>query len=185
MFAEPYISPVISYPCYIQIWQHLKGAKAQIKIRRLKVETRRRRDSCSRLMTQSFLIFVQPVVIQSSTRHGIVFLCATFGQHETNIQSASSFNENMLKAFWEQTGDNRHVFFTKDTGSCVRLDMFIFDSPQLKFILMGSRLLLVILAVSYLLARFLSLKFWSLSFLLYHSMHDVSNIFAQVPVYPK
>ena len=73
-FAEPYVSPVISmlYPCYIHMWpethsppifvsqcfpfnSHLKGAKAQIKIRRFKVETRRRRD------------VMQPVVIRSST----------------------------------------------------------------------------------------------------------------------
>ena len=149
-FAEPYVSPVISmlYPCYIHVISicgqkqtahpflfpnvfpfssHLKGAKAQIKIRRFKVETRRRRD------------VMQPVVIRSSTGTWTCLLLGHLWQCKT-IRGASGFIEDMLKVIlgtnWrQQAREFSFTWFwykpgpchTGDGGTYVRLDSNIFS----------------------------------------------------------
>ena len=104
------------YPCYIHMWpethsppifvsqcfpfnSHLKGAKAQIKIRRFKVETRRRRD------------VMQPVVIRSSTGTWTCLLLGHLWPMQNNTRCKWFHRRYVESFFWEQTGDNWHESF--------------------------------------------------------------------------
>ena len=120
--AHPFL-----FPNVFPFGSHLKGAKAQIKIRRFKVETRRRRD------------VMQPVVIRSSTGTWTCLLLGHLWQCKT-IRGASGFIEDMLKVIlgtnWrQQAREFSFTWFwykpgpchTGDAGTYVRLDSNIFS----------------------------------------------------------
>ena len=194
-FAEPYVSPVISmlYPCYIHVISicgqkqtahpflfpnvfpfssHLKGAKAQIKIRRFKVETRRRRDVVQPAAGHRWPMRNNTRCKWLHRRYVESFLGTNWRQQAREFGHLRGFDTNLDGRYWRcwHICALGHVHFWLPPAQ----DMSILNIVNSWLFVLGLQAAPRSFGrwhLSYLLARrFLSLKSWGLSFLLYHWM---------------